>query len=103
MKERKVNKVIERFERLKDENPQALALIDQGKTYTRKELWDLIEKQEALLPDESVFGVLMEHGVNQIVSILAILKKGAAYVPVEPFFPDGIHDEGSWSQICSLR
>ena len=29
----------------------------------------------------------MEHGVLMIASLLAVLKSGAAYVPVEPSFP----------------
>jgi D-alanine--poly(phosphoribitol) ligase subunit 1 len=68
--------------------PDALAILDEQRRVTFKELDQLIDTIAAGFTRESHFvGIVMDHSVEMIASILAVLKAGAAYVPVEPSFP----------------
>ncbi len=37
---------------------------------------------------EQLVGLILERGVSQVIAILAILKSGAAYVPIDPSYPE---------------
>lgn len=70
------------------ENPDAPAVVDKTRTATyaqlAKEAACIVER----IPAGARFvGVVMDHGIEMIASILAILKSGAAYIPAEPDFP----------------
>lgn len=68
--------------------PKNKAVFDEERTLTRMELEQLINTIAAKIPAEAHrVGIMMEHTVEMIASIFAVLKVGKAYVPVEPFFP----------------
>jgi amino acid adenylation domain-containing protein len=72
--------------------PDAAALDCDGVTVSYRELNRRANQLAALLgasqagPGQTV-GVLAERSVEQIVSILAVLKAGAAYLPLDPALP----------------
>jgi len=69
--------------------PDAVAIKDDSRTLTYAELDGLIDTIAAGFPESNParVGVVMDHSVEMIASILAVLKTGAAYVPAEPSFP----------------
>lgn len=68
--------------------PDAIAVRDGFRALTYAQLDRLTNTIAAKLPPQPRFvGIVMDHGVEMIASILAVLKRGAAYVPAEPSFP----------------
>ena len=68
--------------------PDAVAVFDEERSLTRKELDRLIDTIAAKIPSEAQrVGIMMEHTAEMIAAIFAVLKTGKTYVPVEPFFP----------------
>ncbi|MER5570660.1 amino acid adenylation domain-containing protein [Streptomyces goshikiensis] len=70
----------------------APALRDDGRTLSYREL-DLVSDQlaaklvaEGVLPGDRV-GILLQRSAEVQISILAVMKAGAAYVPLEPSYP----------------
>lgn len=80
--------IIAAFNEKVRENPAAIAIIDELRTLTREKLWHLSGGIAAKLPDGCRrVGIVMDHGAAMIAAIFAVLRRGATYVPVEPFFP----------------
>lgn len=70
------------------ENKDGIAVFDNERTLSREELSRLADTIAAKLPQGSRrIGIIMDHSVEMVASILAVLKCGAAYVPAEPTFP----------------
>ena len=70
------------------ENPDAPAVCDEQRKLTRVQLMQLADTIAAQLPAQAKrVGVVMDHSVEMIAAILAVLKNGAAYIPAEPSFP----------------
>lgn len=68
--------------------PEALAVIDEHRRLTFSELDALATTIAAAFPKRPKFvGVVMNHSAEMIAALFAVLKSGAAYVPVEPSFP----------------
>ncbi|OMC30954.1 hypothetical protein A5740_15865 [Mycobacterium sp. GA-1841] len=73
--------------------PEAVAVTCDGRTMTYRELDEASNQLAHLLvglgvgPGEFV-ALLLEHSLQAIVSILAVLKSGAAYLPIDPNLPD---------------
>ncbi len=68
------------------------ALSFEGSTLSYSELQDQVTTLAALLQKQGVIkgqlvGVCMYRSIEMVLSILAILKAGAAYVPIDPDFP----------------
>lgn len=69
--------------------PDALAVVEDGRTATYREL-DMIANDimsRFYAGRYSTVGIVMSHGIEMIAAILAVLKSGAAYVPAEPTLP----------------
>ena len=76
------------FEQKVFENPDAPAVCDEQRKLTRMQLMQLADTIAAQLPTQAKrVGVVMNHSVEMIAAILAVLKTGSAYIPAEPSFP----------------
>jgi epothilone synthetase B len=78
-------------------DPSRLAVISERISLTYAELDKRSEAVAALLlkagarPGRLV-AVVMEKGWEQVVAVLAILRSGAAYLPIDPTLPDQRRD-----------
>jgi non-ribosomal peptide synthetase-like protein len=80
------------FESQVDQNPNALALICQDGGLTYQEVEDRANQLAHLLRDQGVgpeylVGLHVHRSARSIIAILAVLKTGAGYVPLDPCFP----------------
>src|SRR5215469_14358161 len=72
--------------------PEAIALTFEGRSMTYRELDEAANRLAHLLvaggvgPGECV-ALLLERSAEAVVAILAVLKTGAAYVPIDPGLP----------------
>jgi len=81
------------FEQQVNLNPDAIAVVYQEQTLTHQELNQqanqlahyLIENG-AVKPDDFI-GVCIDRSLEMMVAIMAILKSGAAYLPLDPSYP----------------
>jgi D-alanine--poly(phosphoribitol) ligase subunit 1 len=70
--------------------PDHVALIIDDKSYSYKELFDIASTIAAeLRTEEKLIGVYTDYSVYTYASIIAILLKGAGFVPVNKKFPEG--------------
>lgn len=80
------------FEAQADRRPSDLALVHQNGSLTYQELEHRANRLARYLrslgaaPGELV-GIYLERSEEAIVAILAVLKAGAAYVPIDPAYP----------------
>ena len=80
--------IYKRFKQQVVTNPTSVAVFDGQRTLTYSELDCLADTLSSAFPTKPKFvGVVMDHSVEMIATLIAILKSGAAYVPVEPSFP----------------
>lgn len=81
------------FEHSVDASPNNLALICGNHSLSYKELEVRANQLANYLISQGVseqdsIGILMERSLESYISILAVLKTGAAYVPIEVEYPD---------------
>ena len=72
--------------------PEAVALTFEGRSMTYRELDEASNRLAHLLTAEGAgpgrcVALLMSRSVQAVVSILAVLKTGAAYLPIDPVVP----------------
>lgn len=73
--------------------PHRVALVMGNSSMTYKELGDRIDSLAGYLQAKGcrngdVVGILVSRSIEMVISIYAILKAGAAYVPVDPAYPE---------------
>ena len=102
--------VDEFFEEQALRNPEAIALVCGGDTISYGELrlraialaWELISRG---VSQESVVGLIMGRSSELIISMLATLYAGAAYLPVDPLYPapriQFMLDDSNAKVVCS--
>ena len=72
--------------------PEAIALVFEGLTLSYGELDARANRiahaliAQGVAPEDRV-GVACERGIDLVVALLAVLKAGAAYVPLDPHYP----------------
>ncbi|WP_233899291.1 non-ribosomal peptide synthetase [Tenacibaculum piscium] len=84
--------VVDLFEAQVLETPDAAAVVYDAENLTYKELDEksnqlanyLIEKG---VSSEHLIGICLDRSLEMIISIFGILKSGAAYIPIDPYFP----------------
>ena len=85
--------VIELFEEQVIKTPNNNAIIYEEKVLTYKELNEEANKiahyliQHFNIKKDSRIGLILDRNEKMIISILAVLKTGAAYVPIDPDYP----------------
>ncbi|SMD41574.1 Phosphopantetheine attachment site [Aquiflexum balticum DSM 16537] len=86
--------IVDLFEEQVDKTPEAVALLFREKKLSYKELneWSnqfahyLIERYN-IQPDDLV-GIELQRSEWMVIGILAIIKSGGAYVPIDPEYPE---------------
>jgi amino acid adenylation domain-containing protein len=84
-----------RFERVANADPDAVAVESDDRTVTYGELRRQVEHVARVLERQydvdagDVVAVSIEPSVEAVVAILAVQRCGAAYLPVDPAYPDG--------------
>ena len=84
--------VHEIFEAVVEENPDSIAVVAGASQYTYRELNNRANEIAAILRQLGVgegkrVGLLMRRSLETIASMLAVLKVGAAYVPLDRDYP----------------
>ncbi|WP_437114823.1 amino acid adenylation domain-containing protein [Streptomyces longispororuber] len=85
--------VVDRFDRAADRDPQRVALVAHGATLTFAELRDRSRAVAGVLAGrgigpETAVGLAIPRSLDSIVALFAVLRAGAAYVPLELDHPD---------------
>ncbi|MGL5792836.1 MAG: AMP-binding protein, partial [Waterburya sp.] len=80
------------FEARVGEDPDAIAIVCQGKSLTRRELNRQANRlahhlQQLGVQPETLVGVCLERSLEMAIAVFAILKAGGAYVPIDPNYP----------------
>lgn len=85
--------IIRRFENIVEKYPQNIALITKEINISYRELNEkanqlayYIEKIET--SEKFSIGIYLQPSIDMIVSILAVLKLGIPYVPLDPSYPE---------------
>lgn len=81
------------FEEQVEKTPDQLAVIFRDQQLTYRELNQKANQLAHLLREKGVMrdqiiGVLVERSLEMIISVMAILKAGAAYLPIDPEYPE---------------
>lgn len=84
---------IEIFEKQVKDNPNEIALVFENQSITFEELNErsntianyLLNEKE--VKNNDIIAILMNRSIDIIISILGILKAGAAYLPIDPDYP----------------
>ncbi|GAA3173334.1 hypothetical protein GCM10020001_120000 [Nonomuraea salmonea] len=84
--------LVELFETQAARTPEATAVVCDGAEVTYADLDARAERLARLLAargvgPETVVPVVLERGVDVIVAMIAVLKAGGAYLPVDPGYP----------------
>ncbi|MDX3129588.1 amino acid adenylation domain-containing protein [Streptomyces europaeiscabiei] len=85
--------VVDRFDRAADRDPQRVAIVADGDTMTFAGLRDRSRAVAGVLAGrgvgpETTVGLAIPRSLDSIVALFAVLRVGAAYVPLELDHPD---------------
>src|SRR5271165_3469532 len=79
------------FEKQKNRTPDEIAVIFGDKKLTYSQLDDKADRLASAIlknsPDSLIAGVSTVRCIETIISVLAILKSGKAYMPLDPDYP----------------
>ncbi|WP_327107331.1 non-ribosomal peptide synthetase [Nonomuraea glycinis] len=85
--------VVDRFDRAAERSPQRVALVAHGRTMTFAQLRERSRAVAGVLAQrgigpETTVGLAIPRSLDSIVALFAVLRAGAAYVPLELDHPD---------------
>ncbi|MFJ1643362.1 MULTISPECIES: amino acid adenylation domain-containing protein [unclassified Streptomyces] len=80
------------FDEVVDRAPDAVALVDARQRFTYAELRDAVDRLAHVLREhgtapETLVGVCLERGAQQVIATLAVMRAGGAFLPLEPSYP----------------
>ncbi|MBZ9636379.1 non-ribosomal peptide synthetase [Clostridium sp. FP1] len=83
----------ELFEEQVKKTPDNIAVVFEGKGLTYRELNEKVNKlarnlRERGVKPDSIVGIMVERSTYMIVGIMAVLKAGGAYLPIDPEYPE---------------
>lgn len=92
----KNSNIIKEFEKIVRKYPKNIAVIDKNNSYTYEELNNkvnfLAQKILEQKIDTNIIAFSLKRSADIIITILAILKSGHTYIPIDPEYPvDRIH------------
>ena len=72
--------------------PKKTAVICRDKALTYRALWEKVRRLATHLrglrvKPETVVAIMMDRSLDMMVAMLAVLKAGGAYLPLDPAFP----------------
>ncbi len=81
------------FEEQVQKTPRQLALVFNDQKLTYLELNQKANQLARLLQQkgvksEQIVGIMMERSLEMVISMIAVLKAGAAYLPIDPSYPE---------------
>ena len=84
--------VISLFEKQVEQTPEKVAIVCNNKKLTYKELnekanmlaRDMLEKG---VKQQDIIGIMLNRSLEMIIGLIAILKCGATYLPIDPEYP----------------
>ncbi|WP_017796090.1 amino acid adenylation domain-containing protein [Oceanobacillus kimchii] len=85
--------IVQMFESQVYKYPNNIAVTFEGKQLTYQQLNEQANQMARYLIDqgagpEKLISIMLPRSISMMVSILAVLKTGSAYVPVDPDYPD---------------
>lgn len=84
---------VDAFEKQAGKSPDSIAIISEGISTSYKDLETHSSCLHAKLRQEGIgrgdtVGICVQRSINMLASILAVLKTGASYIPLDPDFPE---------------
>ena len=85
--------ISELFEEQVLKTPNNIALVFENKTLTYKQLNEKSNQLARFLRNNGItrgdiVGIMVNRSLEMIISILAVLKSGATYIPIDPEYPE---------------
>ncbi|MEL7064257.1 MAG: AMP-binding protein, partial [Bacteroidota bacterium] len=82
----------QQFEVQAAQTPDAIAIVDQGRQFTYRQLNARANQlahylQKHQVGPDTLVGVCLHRSPSLIIALLAILKAGGAYIPLDPEYP----------------
>lgn len=83
----------ELFEIQVEKTPDSIAVVYEDKKLTYRELNEKANSLARVLRKkgvkaESIVGIMVDRSIEMVVAILGIIKSGAAYLPIDPNYPN---------------
>ena len=104
--------IIRYFEKQVEQHPNNIALVFENQTMTYKTLNEKANSlaytlREKGIKNNSIVGIMENRSFEMIIGILAILKSGGCYIPIDPEYPknrvDYIIENSSLSLILTEK
>lgn len=87
----KNSNIVEQFEKIVKNYPNNTAVIDKNTSYTYKEINDKSNFLANIILEKNIntdiIAFSLKRSVDMVVTILAILKSGHTYMPIDPEYP----------------
>jgi len=88
------NTIVDLFEEQVARTPEAVAVVCGDELLTYRELNERANRmarslQSAGMTERNFVAIAMKHSEYAVIAILAVLKAGCAYIPIDPGFPEG--------------